>query len=166
MFLEFYFRGSIVRKNAEFSKIYHLGTHLFKPQYFGPYPKNQNFHFLIFILLFLFLFKISLNLKFSNPSPKVSKKACHVPVGQKLRKDIDFQETSHFWSRTVPWRLPNLTLAPKNYLCRVGLALKVLARFIYSIQLLNFFTRTDTHPPIHIQVKNLMTFFNTFHSLH
>ncbi len=49
-------------------------------------------------------FKIPLPRLF-RPGPKVSKKICHTPVGQKLREEIDFLETGHFWPRAVPLRL-------------------------------------------------------------
>jgi hypothetical protein len=38
------------------------------------------------------------------------------PGGQKLREEIDFEETAHFWPRAVHWRMGNLGLPPKNYL--------------------------------------------------
>jgi hypothetical protein len=40
-------------------------------------------------------FKILLSKLFS-PGPKVSKKVCHTPEGQKLREEKDFLETGHF----------------------------------------------------------------------
>jgi hypothetical protein len=38
----------------------------------------------------------------SKPSPEVSKKVCQTPVGQKLRKEIDFLEKVCFQTRAVP----------------------------------------------------------------
>jgi hypothetical protein len=36
------------------------------------------------------------------------KKVYHAPVGQKLREEINFLETGHFWPRTIPLRLADL----------------------------------------------------------
>jgi hypothetical protein len=54
------------------------GSHLFRSQYSGPKPKNQN------------------STPFFRHRPEVSKKICHVTVGQKLREKIDFKETVCF----------------------------------------------------------------------
>jgi hypothetical protein len=39
---------------------------------------------------------------FFSPSPEVSKKVCHIPVGQKLREEIYFEETGSFQPRAIP----------------------------------------------------------------
>ncbi len=71
--------GSILCKNAKFPPPPHthkknsLATHLFRPQYFGPYPKVQNLAPFFSILL-----------------SEVSKKLCHAPVGPKLREENIF----------------------------------------------------------------------------
>ncbi len=75
------------------------GTHPFRPQYSSPYPKYQYSASCVF-----------------SPSPEVFKKACHIPVGQKLREEIDFEETCHFLPRAVPWSMADLRPTPKNYL--------------------------------------------------
>jgi hypothetical protein len=49
---------------------------------------------------------------------------------QKLRKEIDFLETGHFWYRPVPWRLADLRPPTKNYLYGVGLILKIPSRSV------------------------------------
>jgi len=82
-------------------------------------------------------FKIPLPRLFS-PGPKVSKKVCHTPVGQKLREEIDFLETGRFRPeidfletgrfrpRAVTFGPADLILPPKNYLYGVVLVLKIL----------------------------------------
>ena len=70
-------------------------------------------------------FKIMFRRLFS-PSPKVSKKVCHTPVGHKLREEIDFLETGCFRPRAVLLRPADLPPPPKNYLYRVVLVLKIL----------------------------------------
>jgi hypothetical protein len=77
--------------------------------------------------------KIPLRRLFS-PGPKVSKKVCHTPVGQKLREEIDFLETGCFWPRAVTFRPADLSLPPKNYLAGVGLVLKISSRSFHSIK--------------------------------
>jgi hypothetical protein len=79
------------------------------------------------------IFKIMLPRLFS-PGPKVSKKVCHTPVGQKLREEIDFQETGHFWPRAITFGPADLILPPKNYLRGVGLVLKISSRSFHSIK--------------------------------
>jgi hypothetical protein len=49
------------------------GTHPFNPQYFGSTPK----------------IKIQLPIS-TSPRYEVSRKVCHISVGQKLREEIDF----------------------------------------------------------------------------
>jgi len=61
-------------------------------------------------------------------------KVCHTPVGQKLREEIDFLKTGHFWPRAVPLRLADVTPPPKNYLYRVGLVLKISSTSFHSIK--------------------------------
>jgi len=51
-----------------------------------------------------------------SPGPKVSKKVCHTPVGQKLREEIDFLETCYFQPRAVPLRPVDLTHIPAQKL--------------------------------------------------
>ena len=70
-------------------------------------------------------FKIPLPRLFS-PGPKVSKKVCHTPVGQKLREEIDFLETGCFRPRAVTFGPADLILPQKNYLYGVVLVLKIL----------------------------------------
>ncbi len=48
------------------------------------------------------------------PGLKVSKKVCHIPVGQQLREEMDFIETGCYRLRAVPLRAADLH--PKNYL--------------------------------------------------
>ncbi len=48
--------------------------------------------------------KIKIELPIFNPSPEVSKKVCHDPTGQKLREEIEFEETGHFLPMAVPGR--------------------------------------------------------------
>ena len=57
-------------------------------------------------------FKILLPRLFS-PGPKVSKKVCHTPVGQKLREEIDFLEICYFWHRVMFNKLVDLKPCPK-----------------------------------------------------
>ena len=78
-------------------------------------------------------FKIPLPRLFS-PGPKVSKKVCHTPVGQKLREEIDFLETGRFRPRAVTFGPADLILPPKNYLREVGLVLKISSRSFHSIK--------------------------------
>ena len=78
-------------------------------------------------------FKIPLPRLFS-PGPKVSKKVCHTPVGQKLREEIDFLETGRFRPRAVTFGPADLILPPKNYLREVGLVLKFSSRSFHSIK--------------------------------
>jgi hypothetical protein len=51
-----------------------------------------------------------------SPGPKVSKKVCHTFVGQKLREEKDFLETSCFQPRDVSLSLADLT--PQKLLVR------------------------------------------------
>jgi hypothetical protein len=78
-------------------------------------------------------FKIPLPRLFS-PGPKVSKKVCHTPVGQKLREEIDFLETGRFQPRAVTFGLADLILPPKNYLRGVGLVLKISSKSFHLIK--------------------------------
>ncbi len=47
---------------------------------------------------------------------------CQVPVGQKLREEIDFQETDHLWPRVISWGVDDFRPLPppqkkeRNYL--------------------------------------------------
>ncbi len=111
MSLEFnYSVGLFYVKMPNSQKIFFLaGTRPFRAQYFGPYPKIQNYLPRLFC-----------------PGPKVFKKVCHTPVGHKLREEIDFLETGHFRPRAVTLRPADLPPAPKNYLYGVVLVLKIL----------------------------------------
>ena len=119
MLLEFDFRGGMFYVKMPNSKkiFFWAGTRPFRVQYFGPYPKIQN------PLPRLF-----------SPGPKVSKKVCHTPVGQKLREEIDFLETGRFRPRAVTFGPADLILPPKNYLREVGLVLKFSSRSFHSIK--------------------------------
>ena len=78
-------------------------------------------------------FKIPLPRLFS-PGTKVSKKVCHMPVGQKFREEIDFLETGRFRPRAVTFGPADQILPPKNYLQEVGLVLKISSRSFHSIK--------------------------------
>jgi hypothetical protein len=52
-----------------------------------------------------------------NPGPKVSKKVCHTPIGQKLREEKDFLETSCFQPRDLSLRPADLT--PQKLLVQI-----------------------------------------------
>jgi hypothetical protein len=69
-----------------------------------------------------------------SPGHKVSKKVCHMPVGQKLREEIDFLETGHFWPRAVTVGPADQILPPKNYLRGVGLVLIISSQSFHSIK--------------------------------
>ena len=111
MLLEFDFRGGMFYVKMPNSKkiFFWAGTRRSGSNISGPTPK----------------FKIPLPRLFS-PGPKVSKKVCHTPVGQKLREEIDFLETGCFRPRAVLLRPADLPPLPKNYLYRVVLVLKIL----------------------------------------
>ena len=129
--------GYVLCENAKFSKKKILGRVPARSgsNISGPTPK----------------FKIPLPRLFS-PGPKVSKKVCHTPVGQKLREEIDFLETGRFRPRAVTFGPADLILPPKNYLREVGLVLKFSSRSFHSIKSYSTFSQgqTGTHPPIHI----------------
>ena len=110
--------GYVLCENAKFPKNIFWGvpTHS-GPNNSGPTPK----------------FKIPLPRLFS-PGLKVSKKVCLTPVGQKLRGEIDFLETDHFWPRVVTFVLADLILLTKNYLQGVGLVLKISSISFHSIK--------------------------------
>jgi hypothetical protein len=78
-------------------------------------------------------FKILLPRLFS-PGHKVSKKVSHIPVGQKLREEIDFLETGRFQPRAVTFRPADQIFPPKNYLQGVGLVLKISSKSFHSIK--------------------------------
>jgi len=68
-------------------------------------------------------------------------------------EEIDFIETGHFQPRSA-----DLRTLPKNYLSRVGLALKLYQDPLVLSKLIQFFnpdrdTKIDAHPPIHRQVN-------------
>jgi len=48
--------------------------------------------------------KIKIELPIFNPGPEVSKRVWHDPTEQKLKEEIDFEETGHFWPMAVPGR--------------------------------------------------------------
>ncbi len=119
MLLEFDFRGVCFMWNCQIPKKYFLGgvPACSGSNILGPAPK----------------FKILLPRLFS-PDPKVSKKVCHMPVGQKRREEIDFLETGCFQPRAVTFGPADLILPPKNYLREVGLVLKISSRSFHSIK--------------------------------
>jgi hypothetical protein len=89
-----------------------------------------------------------------------------MPVGQKLREEIDFLETGHFQPRALTFGLADQIFLPKNYLRGVGLVLKFHQNpFIPSkvIQLFNLDRHTDRHTNPHGRGKFFMPVFNTFH---
>ncbi len=94
------------------------------PWYFGPYLKIQN-----------------LASYFSGPRSEVSKNVCHIPVGEKLREEIDFLETGCFWPAAVPWRQADLRPPPKMSLYRVTLVLKILSFHSFK----SYSTNSDIH---------------------
>jgi hypothetical protein len=51
-------------------------------------------------------------LYFLSPSSEVSIEVCHVPEGQKLKEEINFEGTGHFQPYAVPWRLGDLRHPP------------------------------------------------------
>jgi hypothetical protein len=125
------------------------------PNILGPTPK----------------FKIPLPRLFSL-GPKVSKKVCHTPVGQKLREEIDFLKTGHFQPRAIIFRLADLTPPPKNYLQGVGLVLKISSISFHSIKSYSTFKsgQTDTQTLRHTNPHPytgggnfFMPVFDTFH---
>jgi hypothetical protein len=129
-----------------------VGTCPFRVQYIWPYPK----------------FKIPLPKLFS-PGPKVSKKVCHTPVGQKLREEIDFLKAGCFWPRAVPLRLADLTPLPKNYLYRVVQVLKILKDPFIPSKVIHIFMKDrqadrQTNPPHPYTGRQIffMPVFDTF----
>jgi hypothetical protein len=115
-------------------------------------------------------FEIPLPTLFS-PGHKVSKKACHTPVGHKLREEIDLLETGHFWPRAINFGPADLILPPKNYLLGVGLVLKISSKSFHSIKSYNFLIQTDrqTHEPPSLYRRAkffLCLFLIPFTSLH
>ena len=119
MLLEFDFRGGMFYVKMPNSKKIFFGRVPARSgsNISGPTPK----------------FKIPLPRLFS-PGPKVSKKVCHTPVGQKLREEIDFLETGRFRPRAVTFGPADLILPPKNYLREVELVLKFSSRSFHSIK--------------------------------
>jgi hypothetical protein len=95
---------------------------------------------------------------FFSPSPEVSKKVCNITVRQKLREEIDFEETGHFQPRAVSWRPADLKPMPKNYWNRVGLVFNISSTF----------SRGKTHalPSLYRQVKIFNVLYNIDLSLH
>ncbi len=82
------------------------------------------------------------------PSPQVSKKVCHIPVGQKLIEDINFLETGCFQPRAILWRP---TDPPKNYLYETWNGSENFIRTLsLDPNLFNFFSMDDrlTHKQI------------------
>jgi hypothetical protein len=71
-------------------KYFFIGTHPFRPKYFGPYPK--------FKILLPRLFNHGPNNKVCMPHP------CRT----KTQEEIDFLETGHFWPRAIPLRPADL----------------------------------------------------------
>ncbi len=95
-----------------------------------------------------------------------------MPVGQKLREEIDFLETGCFGPRAITFGPAGQILPPKNYLQGVGLILKISSKSFHSIKSYsNFLIRTDTQtdrqthkpPSIYGWVKFFMPVFDTFH---
>jgi hypothetical protein len=77
---------------------------------------------------------------FFSSSSYVSKKVCHIPVGQKLREEIDFEELVCFWTRAGPWMLAQKLLlgswtGPEKLI-------KIIHQNIYFIKSY----KTDTFP--------------------
>ena len=162
MFLEFNYSGGLFyvkMPNSQKIFFWRVPAHSW-PDILGPTPK----------------FKIPLPRLFSL-GPKVSKKVCHTPVGQKLREEIDFLETGHFQPRAVRLRLADLTPPPKNYLYRIRMDLKILSISLYSIKSYSTFSEglTDRHthrqthrqthkpPSIYRWANFFMPVLDTFH---
>ncbi len=75
--------GSIILKYI-YNKTVPMGTPHSGPNILGPKPKNPN------------------TTPYFSPSPRGSKNARHIPVGQKLREEIEFVEKSHFGPGLYP----------------------------------------------------------------
>ncbi len=127
------------KKNARFqNKIKKFkGTHQFRPQYFGPYRKNQNF----------------------SPSPEISKKVCHIPVGQKHLEEIDFGATCYFRPRVIPLRPADLRISAQKLLVRSWTGPKNFSKIhSFHLKLFVFLSQADTLidacSPIHAQTGN------------
>jgi hypothetical protein len=138
MLLESDFRGGLFFAKMPNSKKIPSSTHPFWS--FEPLPKYQNFAPYLF-----------------SPSLEVSKKVCHVPVGQKLREEIYFQETGHVQPRAVPWRPADPRPLPKYYLYGVGLVLKISSRSFLSIKSYSQLFNLDRQRHRHTDKKDFVT---------
>jgi hypothetical protein len=78
--------------------------------------------------------KFDLILTTTLSSYKTPQKVCHMPVGQKLREEIDFLETGCFRPVATTFGPADQILRPKNYLRGVGLVLKISSKSFHSIK--------------------------------
>ncbi len=134
-----------------------MGTHPFRQQYFGPYPKIQN-SAPYFFLAQVWGFWNGLSWDCRTETQIVDRLSRNRP----------------FWPRAVPWRPADLRPAAKNYLYKVGLVLKISSRFFHSIKSLSTFRsgksnrRTDRCTPSNQYMDGwnfLMPFLVPFSSL-
>jgi hypothetical protein len=89
------------------------------------------------------------------------------PCGTKTQGGDGFSRNRPFRPRAIPWRLADQRPLLKNYLCRVGLVLKISARSLHSVKNYSTFLYTQTHRQTDLQSiyrwLKMLCHFGTFH---
>jgi len=86
-----------------------MGTHPFRLLILGPTSKITGIHPFRHLYIWPYLKSQNLAPYFLAPVLRFPIGVSY-PVGQKLREEINFEETRALWPRAVPWRLTDMGL--------------------------------------------------------